>query len=150
MLSQKVIKRINLEINQMKEDNIEGIEIIPSDNIQTFFAKINGPPVSPYEGGVYDLKITIPNNYPLAPPKIVFTNDMFHPNVYANGNICVDILRNDQWSPSLKISTALLSIRSLFTDPDPSSAANPQAGKLYVHNRSEFDNKVKTLINRIV
>ena len=75
---------------------------------------------------------------------------MFHPNVYANGNICVDILRNDQWSPSLKISTALLSIRSLFTDPDPSSAANPQAGKLYVHNRSEFDNKVKTLINRIV
>ena len=103
MLSQKVIKRINLEINQMKEDNIEGIEIIPTDNIQTFFAKINGPPDSPYEGGVYDLKITIPNNYPLAPPKIVFTNDMFHPNVYANGNICVDILRKTLLNPKVSI-----------------------------------------------
>ena len=148
MISQKIIKRINLEINQIKEENIEGIEIIPSDNIQVFFAKIDGPKDSPYENGVYELKVTIPNNYPLAPPKIIFTNDMYHPNVYANGSICVDILRNDQWTPSLRISTALLSIRSLFTDPDPTSAANPEAGKLYVSNREEFYNRVKKLINR--
>ena len=80
MISQKIIKRINLEINQIKEENIEGIEIIPSDNIQVFFAKIDGPKDSPYENGVYELKVTIPNNYPLAPPKIIFTNVIYLAN----------------------------------------------------------------------
>jgi ubiquitin-protein ligase len=147
MISQKAIKRITREISEFSENNVEGIQIIPIDgNIQKFTSKIKGPDNSPYQDGIYELEINIPNNYPLSPPKIKFITKMYHPNVYQNGNICVDILREDQWSPSLKISTALLSIRSLFTDPDPTSAANPEAGRLYVKNREKFDENVKNLI----
>jgi ubiquitin-protein ligase len=65
------------------------------------------PPVvkgdSPYAGGVFFLSITFPTDYPFKPPKVSFTTKIYHPNINANGSICLDILR-DQWSPALTIS----------------------------------------------
>jgi len=58
---------------------------------------------SPYAGGVFFLSITFPVDYPFKPPKVSFTTKIYHPNINANGSICLDILR-DQWSPALTIS----------------------------------------------
>jgi ubiquitin-protein ligase len=58
---------------------------------------------SPYSGGVFFLSITFPVDYPFKPPKVSFTTKIYHPNINANGSICLDILR-DQWSPALTIS----------------------------------------------
>ena len=58
---------------------------------------------SPYAGGVFFLSITFPTDYPFKPPKVSFTTKIYHPNINANGSICLDILR-DQWSPALTIS----------------------------------------------
>jgi len=66
---------------------------------------------------------------------------MFHPNVYASGQICLDILQN-QWSPIYDIAAILTSIQSLLTDPNPNSPANVEAAKLYNENRREYDRKV--------
>jgi ubiquitin-conjugating enzyme E2 A len=45
---------------------------------------------------------------------------MFHPNVYANGELCLDILQN-RWSPTYDVAAILTSIQSLFNDPNPNS-----------------------------
>lgn len=58
---------------------------------------------SPYSGGVFFLSITFPTDYPFKPPKVSFSTKIYHPNINANGSICLDILR-DQWSPALTIS----------------------------------------------
>ena len=58
---------------------------------------------SPYAGGVFFLSIAFPTDYPFKPPKVSFTTKIYHPNINANGSICLDILR-DQWSPALTIS----------------------------------------------
>lgn len=72
------------------------------------------PPVvkgdSPYAGGVFFLSITFPTDYPFKPPKVSFTTKIYHPNINANGSICLDILR-DQWSPALTISKGTLTPR---------------------------------------
>ena len=66
---------------------------------------------SPYSGGVFFLSISFPTDYPFKPPKVSFTTKIYHPNINANGSICLDILR-DQWSPALTISKGVCPSRS--------------------------------------
>ena len=48
---------------------------------------------------------------------------MFHPNVYANGELCLDILQN-RWSPTYDVAAILTSIQSLLHDPNPNRCAD--------------------------
>ena len=61
---------------------------------------------------------------------IRFVSKMFHPNVYADGGICLDILQN-RWSPTYDVSAILTSIQSLLDEPNPNSPANSVAAQLY-------------------
>ena len=39
-----------------------------------------GPEGTFFEGGVFPARLTFPSDYPLSPPKMKFTCDIFHPN----------------------------------------------------------------------
>lgn len=41
------------------------------------------------EGGIFPLKMSFSERYPEKPPRVRFTCELFHPNVYADGNICM-------------------------------------------------------------
>ena len=110
-------------------------------------ASIIGPDESAWEGGIYGLRIQFSDQYPSKPPRVRFTCEMFHPNVYADGTLCLDIIQ-DQWSPVYTTSTILTSIQSLLTDPNPSSPANPEAAKLYSQNAKEYRRRVRKVASR--
>jgi len=48
--------------------------------------------------------------YPNKPPAVKFISQMFHPNVYATGELCLDILQN-RWSPTYDVAAVLTSIQ---------------------------------------
>jgi ubiquitin-conjugating enzyme E2 A len=74
-----------------------------------------------------------------------FISKMFHPNIYADGKICLDILQN-QWSPIYDISAILTSIQSLLSDPNPASPANAEASQLYERDRREYNKRVRAAV----
>ena len=86
--------------------------LVDDDNLYVWEASIFGPEESPWEGGVFSLSMVFPETYPMKPPLVRFTTEVFHPNVYADGTLCVDILQ-DAWSPVQSVASVLKSIQSL-------------------------------------
>ena len=115
---------------------------IIDDDIYNWQATIMGPVGSPYEGGVFYLKIHFPQDYPFKPPKVKFLTKIYHCNINSNGNICLDILK-DQWSPALTISKILLSIGSLMDDQNPNDPLVTDIADLYIRNQARFIENAK-------
>ena len=130
--------RLTRELAKLKKDKLDGIEVTETDDIMHWYAKIMGPPETPFEGGVFKLHITFPADYPFKPPKIHFETRIYHPNINAAGGICLDILK-DNWSPALTVSKVLLSICSLLDDPNPDDPLVPEIADQYVKARPSYD-----------
>lgn len=64
---------------------------------------------TPYAGGFFRVKLILGKDFPQTPPKAFFLTKIFHPNVAANGEICVNTLKKD-WKPDLGIKHILLVI----------------------------------------
>jgi ubiquitin-conjugating enzyme E2 D/E len=133
-------KRILKELKELETDPPANCSAGPEDtnDIYKWTATILGPSDSPYAGGVFNLMIQFPVDYPFKPPKVAFTTKVYHPNINAQGGICLDILK-DQWSPALSIAKVLLSICSLLTDANPRDPLVPEVARLYESNRAEFN-----------
>lgn len=103
------------------------------------------PAETPFEDGTFKLLLTFDESYPNKPPSVKFLSRMFHPNVYANGELCLDILQN-RWSPTYDVAAILTSIQSLLHDPNPNSPANAEAAQLYRENMKEYVRRVKATV----
>lgn len=139
-MSLKRIQRELVELNN--ETHINCLAGPKDDNYYEWTASIIGPEGSPYSDGVFSLDINFPADYPFKPPKINFVTPIYHCNINKNGNICLDILR-EQWSPALTISKLLLSISSLLTDANPDDPLVPEIASLYKENRILHDAKAR-------
>ena len=108
-----------------------------STDIEPFcliLATIDG---TPFEGGVWKVKLTLDNDYPSAPPKGFFVTKIFHPNVSLKGEICVNTLKKD-WKPELGVRHVLLTVKCLLIHPNPESALNEEAGKLLLEKYEDY------------
>ncbi len=105
---------------------------------------MQGPKDTPYEGGVFELIINVPEQYPLTPPSIRYKTKIFHPNIHfkvhdcaftqpkitlamQTGDICLDILKT-AWSPAWTLLSVCQAIMALMSAPAPDSPLNCDAG----------------------
>jgi len=142
-------RRIQKELEDLRLNPLECCTAGPAteEDLYTWNATLFGPKDSPYEGGVFELGLVFPPNYPFRPPKVYFKTKVFHPNINAQGAICLDILK-DQWSPALSLVKVLLSISSLLTDANPKDPLVPEIAQLYVEDRAEFDRTAREWTQR--
>ena len=136
------IERINKELKNITKDLPDNYSAFPHGDIYNWQAVIPGPSDTPYQDGVFFLNIHIPEDYPMAPPRVSFTSRIFHCNINSNGAISLDIL-NDHWSPSLSISSLLVSIASLLSDPNPDDPLVPDIARIYKGDRAKHDRIAK-------
>lgn len=65
-------------------------EAVKAGDLRHLHGTIQGPEGTVYEGGVFEIDIVIPKNYPFEPPKMKFTTKIWHPNISSQtGAICL-------------------------------------------------------------
>jgi len=139
-LNKMLLKRLNNEIKFLKNDLMLNFSVGPINpiDITLWQATIIGPEDTPYHNGVFNLIIKFTDTYPFKPPHVYFTTPIYHCNISKNGEICLDILK-DNWSPALDISKLLLSISSLLSDPNPTDPLVPEIAILLKSNKIIHD-----------
>ncbi|EDW87244.2 ubiquitin-conjugating enzyme E2-24 kDa [Drosophila yakuba] len=133
------VRRIQRELDEMERNPPPNCSAGPTgDNLYEWTSTIMGPADSVYEGGIFELDILFPQEYPFVPPKVLFRTPIYHCNIHRHGLICLDILK-ENWSPALTISTILLSICSLLTDCNPYDPLVNKIAVEYRTNREQHD-----------
>lgn len=133
------MKRLQKEWEKLQKDPVEYVTAGPKSesDLTKWVGTLVGPSETPYEGGVFQLEIYFPDNYPYMPPKIIFKTPIYHPNITPRGSICLDILKTN-WSPALNIRAVLLSLCSLLSDPNPEDPLMPEIAHQYKNNKTKF------------
>uniref|UniRef100_A0A164ZHE4 E2 ubiquitin-conjugating enzyme n=1 Tax=Daucus carota subsp. sativus TaxID=79200 RepID=A0A164ZHE4_DAUCS len=112
------------------------------------------------DGGFFNAIMTFPQNYPNSPPTVRFTSEVWHPNVYSDGKVCISILHppgddpngyelaSERWTPVHTVESIVLSIISMLSSPNDESPANVEAAKEWRERRDDFKKKVGRCVRR--
>ena len=122
---------------------------LENNQINRWIITMVGPKNNPYEGGLFKLRATFPDNYPINGPEIIFINRIYHVNVCSDdsgplGHICVANLNS--WRsgkvkdyPYYTMKQALFDIFCLFYVHDVKGVFNDKKAKLYISNRDQYE-----------
>ncbi|EPQ28718.1 uncharacterized protein PFL1_03522 [Pseudozyma flocculosa PF-1] len=136
------LKRLLKEHQSVQRDlgsgapsNPDLLELRPYDSdledLSEWTACIRAPTHGAYQGGIFNLTLTIPPSYPTKPPIVKFQTPIFHPNVhFKTGEICLDVLSTNSWTPAWTLSAVCTAILALLDAPEPDSPLNVDAANL--------------------
>ncbi|KAJ9173623.1 hypothetical protein P3X46_016739 [Hevea brasiliensis] len=115
-----------------------------NDVMQEFYVEFNGPKDSPYQGGVWRIRVELPDAYPYKSPSIGFVNKIYHPNVdEMSGSVCLDVI-NQTWSPMFDLVNVFeVFLPQLLLYPNPSDPLNGEAAALMMRDRTAYEQRVK-------
>lgn len=103
-------------------------------------------PDSLWRGAKYRFAVRVPPGYPHEPPKCKCLDQIWHPNIDLDGNVCLNILRAD-WKPVLEINSVILGLIFLFIDPNPNDPLNREAAEMMVKDKKLFITTVRNSLN---
>ncbi|TGJ76827.1 hypothetical protein E0Z10_g10814 [Xylaria hypoxylon] len=126
------------------------ISLSSDSDLSKWDVVLTGPPGSPYVGGVYNIAVTLPAEYPFKAPQVTFATRIYHPNVTNDnlGNICLGLLKPENWKPASRIRAVLDAVRQLLVEPNPEDPLEPRIADEFKNNRPEFDKNVKSYVAR--
>lgn len=132
--------RITKDINELNLPKTCATEFPDPDDLLNF-KLIICPDEGFYKGGRFVFNFKVGPNYPHEPPKVKCETLVYHPNIDLEGNVCLNILRED-WKPVLTINSIVYGLQYLFLEPNPEDPLNREAAEVLQTNRRLFEHNV--------
>ncbi|CAK4075650.1 unnamed protein product [Aphanomyces euteiches] len=151
------------QFTELSRNPPEGVSVGLGDDENLFNWEIMlvGPPDTLYEGGFFKARLEFPSDFPNMPPKMTFISDMWHPNVYPNGVVCISILHppgedrmnaqesaDERWRPILGVEAILVSVISMLSDPNDDSPANIDAAVEWRNDKEGFKKHCRRVVRK--
>lgn len=134
--------RVQKDIAELDGGKVARIEF-PNPNDLTTFQVYVKPDTGFWKDATYQFDFAIPPHYPHNPPKVTCKTMIYHPNINLQGNVCLNILRED-WKPVLDINAVIYGLIYLFYEPNPRDPLNHEASDLLRNDVNQF----KQLVSR--
>ena len=132
------------EFNKLKNSRVIPIvkcEFINGD-INNWKVSFKGSSCSPYEDGIFELKVNLPNDYPDKRPWLYFITKMFHPNIQqSDGKVSITLLYN--WVKTLTIEEVINGFIQVMEEPEVGPGYGEEPQKLLEKDRDAFFEKVE-------
>jgi ubiquitin-conjugating enzyme E2 M len=132
--------RISKDVNELDAPDSVEVRFPDPDDLMTIALTL-APEEGYYAAGSFEFTITIPPDYPHSPPKVHSDTLVYHPNIDLDGNVCLNILRQD-WKPVLTLSAVLYGLVLLFLSPNPDDPLNKEAADLLKRDKAAFRRNV--------
>ena len=130
----------------------EGVSVsLPSEtDLHTWAVTLTGPPGTPYAGGRFELRVSLPAEYPFKAPQVSFATRIWHPNVTndSQGAVCLGLLKPDAWKPPCRIRAVLEAVRQLLVEPNPDDPLEPRIADEYRADRPAFERNARAYVQR--
>ena len=125
-------------------------EVTILGGLDEFEVKFYGPEGTPYEGGVWKVRVNLPEQYPFMPPKIIFSNMIYHPNISELfGTVCMDVIDQAWRSASYDLSMIFeYFLPQLLTYPNPFGPLNWQAAIMYRDTPEKYKEEVSEYVQK--
>ena len=113
-----------------------------SGSIMDFEVEYTPDSSSFWHGGKYRFSFHFPDNYPFNPPKVMCKTKIYHPNIDYDGNVCLNMLKDD-WNPTYTGTSCIAGVYYLFVEPNPNDPLNHDVAKLMRENKELFKENVR-------
>lgn len=157
---QRMLKIVNNQLKSFRNrtPSIDGLTFIEDpDNNQKIKFRINCSSDSPWHDKVLTGDINLPPTYPFAPPTVYFTCNLYHPNIYKDGSVCISILKakpdesgyyklNEVWTPAIDLEGIIVCIWNILNEPNLESPANLDACIDYRENKELYLIKTREML----
>lgn len=135
--------RIMEEFNKLK--NSQCISIVKCEfmngDINNWRVCFEGSPGSPYEDGIFQVKVHLPEDFPNGIPDLYFITKMFHPNIrQSDGKVSLNLLYN--WVPTRTIEEVLFGFIEVMDNPRTGTGFGEEPQQLLANDRDKFFEKV--------
>eukprot|EP00392_Amoebophrya_sp_AT5.2_P000979 g981.t1 len=154
MASSSIARQLlSKQLVELTKDETNGFSVGLEDDSDLFKWRVcfEGPQDSVYEGGLFTAVLSFPSDFPNSPPTMQFETEMFHPNVYPDGKVCISILHppgtdqfneqetaDERWRPILGVESILMSVM-----------AGPGA-VMYREQNKDWKKKVRALARKSI
>jgi ubiquitin-conjugating enzyme E2 M len=133
--------RVQKDLTEMELPDTMRTEFPDPADVLNFRLVIE-PDEGMYKQGSFQFTFAIDTNYPHEPPKVKCTQKIYHPNVDLDGNVCLNILRED-WKPVLNLNSVMVGLQFLFLEPNADDPLNKEAAEELRRDRGQFTTNVK-------